>query len=126
MNRISGWGFVLLGLGIAMGAFGAHGLRGAVSPAALETFKTGVHYHQVGSLALIGVGLAAAGGHEKRFALPAWGLGLGVLVFSLTLTGLALGGPRWLGAITPLGGALMIGACAWTAWLCLTQRRNTE
>lgn len=125
MSRPIAAGFGLLGLGIAMGAFGAHGLKGRIPDSALETFRTGVHYHQIGALALIAAALVAQSARLETRINPALAaIAAGVVIFSATLTGIALGGPRWLGAITPLGGALMIGACLWVAWVCLSASRR--
>jgi len=112
------WGSLLLAAAIGIGAFGAHTLEGRVTPARLETLETAVRYQAYGSLGLLaiaalGLGFGAAGHHAARTRLLRVGAGLllcGVLVFSLTLFGLVAGGPGVLGAITPLGGALMIAA----------------
>ena len=65
------------------------------------------------------VGLASLHAGRRGFDLAAWGLIAGSLVFSGTVAALALGAPRWLGAITPIGGLMMIAgfvALAFTAW----------
>jgi uncharacterized membrane protein YgdD (TMEM256/DUF423 family) len=101
----------LLGfVGVALGAFGAHGLRGRVEPELIEVWKTGVLYQLVHALALMGV--AAAG---PRVGWPRAVAGLfvaGVIVFSGSLYTMTLTGQRWLGAITPLGGAAFLGGWA--------------
>jgi uncharacterized membrane protein YgdD (TMEM256/DUF423 family) len=91
---------------VLLGAFGAHGLKERVSPEDLEIWKTAVLYHAFHSIALVLFGLF----QERRRASSAPGLLLliGVLVFGGTLYGIVLGGPRWLGAITPLGGLALI------------------
>jgi uncharacterized membrane protein YgdD (TMEM256/DUF423 family) len=98
---------------VATGAFAAHGLAG--DPHAQTLMRTGAEYglvHVLASLAC--VSLVRAGADGARFApglfLP------GVLVFSGTLSGLALGGPPWLGAVTPVGGVLFLGGWAVLAW----------
>jgi uncharacterized membrane protein YgdD (TMEM256/DUF423 family) len=84
----------LLGfLGVALGAFGAHALKDRVDP---ELWKTAVFYQLVHAVAIL-----AAPSTAKLF-------GPGVLVFSGTLYALALGAPRWLGAVTPVGGLLLL------------------
>ncbi|KKW89604.1 MULTISPECIES: DUF423 domain-containing protein [Sphingobium] len=93
-------------LAIAAGAFGAHG---ASSPQAAEWLRTGGLYqlvHAVGALAIMGV---ARG--------PAALLLSGAAVFALTLYAMALGAPKWFGAITPIGGTLMIAGWLWAAWI---------
>lgn len=97
-------------LGVALGAFGAHGLRARVGPEMLEVWKTGVLYHLVHALALLGV--AAAG---PRVGWPRAVAGLfvaGVVIFSGTLYALVLTGALWLGAITPIGGIALMGGWA--------------
>jgi len=93
-------------LAIAAGAFGAHG---ASSPQAAEWLRTGGLYqliHAVAALAIMGV---ARG--------PAMLLLGGAALFACTLYVMALGGPRWLGAVTPIGGTLLIAGWLWAAWI---------
>ena len=91
---------------VVLGAFGAHGLKARVSPEDLEIWKTGVLYHALHSIALVLYGLF----QERRRSSSAPGLLflVGIVVFGGTLYGIVLGGPRWLGAITPLGGLSLI------------------
>lgn len=130
-----GWlrvGAVLGALAVAMGAFGAHGLKGLLERSvsegqrtreeadrALAVFETGSRYHLLHALAIVAVGLAAmALGPDRAgaLALPGWLFVGGIVVFSGTLYLLGLGGPRWLGAITPLGGLALIGGWLALAW----------
>lgn len=103
-------GFALALLAVGAGAFGTHGLRGALDGARLATFETAVRYQMYHALALIGVGLAAA-----RWPGPAWsGPGVlflfGTVLFSGSLYALALTGIGAFGAIAPIGGAgLLLG-----------------
>ncbi|MCA9709204.1 MAG: DUF423 domain-containing protein [Myxococcales bacterium] len=114
-RRILALGAVLGLLGVAAGAFGAHGLRGSVSPQDLDTWRTAAHYQQVHAVVLVALGLAArAPSRALRLAGPL--LALGIVVFSGTLYAIVLGGPRLLGAVTPLGGlSLMAGWAALAA-----------
>jgi len=97
-------------LAVILGAFGAHGLRARLDPAALDIWRTAVLYHLVHAAVLLGVALA---GERLRAARVAcWLFCVGVLVFSGTLYLLALGGPRWLGAVTPVGGVAFLGGWA--------------
>ena len=130
-------GAVFAGLGVAMGAFGAHGLdkyfvkkygdwepktvAGREMPASykyLQDFKTGVRYHMYHALGLIAVGLVAL--RRKSKALSAAGVFfvLGILLFSGSLYLLTIFGPYWLGVIWGLvaavGGTFMI--CGWIAF----------
>lgn len=92
-------------LAIGAGAFGAHGVA---DPKAVEWLRTGGLYqliHAVAAIAVMGVARGAA-------AL----LLVGAAIFALTLYAMALGAPKWLGAITPIGGTLMILGWLWAAW----------
>lgn len=100
----------LLGLlAVGTGAFGAHGLEQVATAEQMEWWATAAHYHLTHALALLGFGLL----RERRPELggmAGWALLAGIVVFSGTLYAMALGAPRWLGAVTPLGGvALMVG-----------------
>lgn len=100
-------------LGVAAGAFGAHGLESRVSAEQLEWWGTGARYQQIHAVALLLVGWSAGAWTVwKRRA--AWGFVVGMIVFAGTLYAMTLGGPRVLGAITPIGGlSLMLG------WVCV-------
>ena len=101
------------GIAVAAGAFGAHGAAG---PQEAEWLRTGGLYqliHAVGALAVMGV---ARG--------PAAMLLAGSILFAATLYAMALGAPRWLGAITPIGGTLFLAGWAVLAWACLEPARD--
>ena len=98
---------VLAALGVAAGAFGAHGLRSRVSPEQLEWWQTAARYHQIHTLALLLVAWIP-GPWPRLRSLVAGAFVFGVLIFAGTLYAMALGGPRILGAITPLGGLSLI------------------
>ncbi len=103
------------GLGVALGAFGAHALRGIVPPDLLVTFETGVRYQMYHAFALLAVVVAL--GRWPQSSLAAWAGWLfvaGIFIFSGSLYALALSGQRWLGAITPIGGVAFI-----SGWICL-------
>ncbi|TDG00974.1 DUF423 domain-containing protein [Paenibacillus piri] len=98
-------------LSVAFGAFGAHMLKGVLSPDDLAVFQTGVQYHMTHSLGLIAVGLAAGWmPGSKNLTRAGWFLFAGILLFSGSLYVLSLSGIKILGAITPFGGvSFMIG-----------------
>ncbi|MEE4360701.1 MAG: DUF423 domain-containing protein [Pseudomonadales bacterium] len=97
---------------VALGAFGAHALSARLGPA-LSTWQTGVQYHLFHSVALLGIcALAAAGFGPRELRWAGWLMVLGVTLFSGSLYLLALGGPRWLGPVTPLGGLAFV--LAWS------------
>ncbi|MGH7818297.1 MAG: DUF423 domain-containing protein [Candidatus Binatia bacterium] len=88
-------------LAVAAGAFGAHGLKGVLAPDRLEIFETAVRYQMYHSLALV---LAGSLGAFRA----GWAFLLGVVIFSGSLYLLVLTDRRWLGAVTPVGGALFL------------------
>lgn len=116
-TRTIALGAWLTGLAVVSGAFGAHGLKDLVDAQGMQWWQTAVQYHAAHALGLVIYGLYA-----ERRAAPAWiahTLWVGCALFSGTLYAMALGGPRWLGAITPLGGTLWIVAWlgfGWCAW----------
>lgn len=102
-------GAALGGLAVAIGAFGAHGLRSMVTPDALVIFETGVRYHFYHAIALVLVGIfAIATPGATGIAAAAWCFVAGIAIFSGSLYVMTLTGMRWLGAITPLGGVAFI------------------
>lgn len=102
-----GLGALLCALSIAGGAFGAHGLKARLTPESLELWETAARYCMYSGLGLIAVGTVGQL-LSRPLAAAGWALLAGGLVFSGTVAILALGGPRWLGAVTPIGGLLMI------------------
>ena len=108
-------GALLAALGIALGAFAAHGLRAVLDQAALAWWQTAVQYQMWHAIGLIALGAARL----PRTLLPALLLATGTVIFASTLYAMALGGPRWLGAITPIGGSLMIAGWLVLAWRVL-------
>lgn len=106
--------FVVLGglngaLAVALGAFGAHGLKARLAVDALAVYQTGVQYHFYHALGLVLVGLALL--HLADSVLLRWAAWLmlaGIVLFSGSLYALSLSGLRWLGAVTPFGGLAFI------------------
>ncbi|WP_052195475.1 DUF423 domain-containing protein [Deinococcus radiopugnans] len=95
-------GAILAALGVALGAFAAHALKARLTPELLTNFETGVRYQMYTALAVLVLGTRP----EQRRA-PALLLA-GAVIFSGTLYILALTGVKWLGAVTPIGGVLLI------------------
>jgi uncharacterized membrane protein YgdD (TMEM256/DUF423 family) len=120
--RVFGVSGALLGfLAVALGAFGAHGLQGHLTPEDLAIFETGVRYQMYHALALLVLALAIARWPERNL-LPAAGLLIvGTVVFSGSLQLLAVTGARWLGAVTPVGGVCLIAGWAYAAWRLLAR-----
>lgn len=105
-------GATLAAVAVTLGAFGAHALKGRIGAEALGWWHTAVEYQMWHALTVVGLGLSAS----PRWRLPAWLFSLGILVFSGTLYALALGAPRWIGAVTPLGGIALISGWISLAW----------
>lgn len=110
--------FLLLGsinafLAVALGAFGAHGLKSQLTADRLEVYQTGVHYHLAHALGLILIALIA-----ERLPTSApvqwsgWLLTIGIVLFSGSLYILSISGIRIFGAITPLGGLCFLAGWA--------------
>jgi uncharacterized membrane protein YgdD (TMEM256/DUF423 family) len=103
------------GVGVALGAFAAHALRGRLAPEHLVTFETGVRYQLLHALALLIVGLATIALPASRLpVLAGWLFVAGTVLFSGSLYLLVFTRKRRWGAATPLGGLAFI-----VAWLCL-------
>jgi|TARA_B100001146_G_scaffold91348_1_gene80926 uncharacterized membrane protein YgdD (TMEM256/DUF423 family) len=108
---VAGWfatGSVLCGLGVILGAFGAHGLRARLSPEMLVVFETGVRYHLIHALGLLAVAWAASRWPGSYASIAGYLFVAGIFIFSGSLYVLAITGIRWLGAITPIGGVCLI------------------
>lgn len=105
-------GAALAGLAVILGAFGAHALKGRIGAEALGWWDTAVEFQMWHGLGVLALGLAGA----RWMRMPAWLLGAGAVIFAATLYAMALGAPRWLGAITPLGGLAMIAGWVLLAW----------
>ena len=103
-----GLGSLLAGLGVGLGAFGAHYLKSRVAADYLAVFETATRYHLIHALGLILVGLIATRIDNGAIKIAGLCLFLGMLLFSGSLYALVLTGNRALGAITPLGGLLLI------------------
>jgi uncharacterized membrane protein YgdD (TMEM256/DUF423 family) len=106
-----GVGAAACALAVLAGAFGAHGLKARLDPQALELWETAARYLMYAGFGLIGIGLSGQL-LDRPVDSAGWSLLAGALVFSGTVAVLALGGPRWLGAVTPIGGLLMIAGFA--------------
>ena len=99
--------------GVAMGAFGAHGLKAMLGPEMLAVYKTAVDYQMWHAL---GLGLIALLKHQavasKLLLWAGWLMFAGIILFSGSLYVLAISNIRWLGMITPFGGMAFL-----IAWL---------
>lgn len=112
-------GCALAGLGVIAGAFGAHALRDHLSPERLVTYETAVRYQMYHAFALIATAWAVNRWPASAAVTAGWFFVAGIVIFSGTVYALAFGSPRWLGAVTPIGGlSLIIGwvVLAWTVY----------
>ncbi|MBI3996457.1 MAG: DUF423 domain-containing protein [Candidatus Omnitrophica bacterium] len=109
------YGSLVMLLGVALGAFGAHGLKDTLTPEGKQIYHTAVFYHLIHGLALLAVGwLATLKPSEPLIRNAGVAFVLGILLFSGSLYLLSVTGIKKLGIITPFGGlALLIG------WLLL-------
>ncbi|WP_131668452.1 DUF423 domain-containing protein [Psychrobacter pygoscelis] len=104
---------VNLALAVGLGAFGAHGLKSIATSQQLDWWHTATLYLLIHATGLLAVGILIR--LQITTPMPAWLLQIGVLIFAGTLYAMALGAPRWFGAITPIGGVLMIVGWLWLA-----------
>lgn|SRR5690349_20824692 len=103
-------------LGVALGAFGAHGLKQKVTPELLAIYNTGVLYHLIHGVALLALALfGSATGRAITWPAALWVAG--IVLFSGSLYVLALTGVKQLGAVTPLG-----GLCFLAGWVLVAIR----
>jgi uncharacterized membrane protein YgdD (TMEM256/DUF423 family) len=122
--------FIALGgffaaLAVAAGAFGAHGLADRLSPEALARWDTAARYLMYSALGLVAAGTLERLWAQRLLYAGGWSLAVGAAVFSGTLFGLALGGPSFLGAITPLGGLLIIAGFLSLTWAAIDRHLET-
>ncbi|OUM97218.1 MAG: hypothetical protein A9Z00_01970 [Thermobacillus sp. ZCTH02-B1] len=109
METFVALGGILMAIGVALGAFGAHALKDRLPPDRLATFRTGVQYHLIHALGLIAVGILAGEYPDAGMIEAAgWLLALGIALFSGSLYVLSVKRIRWLGPVTPLGGLSFI------------------
>ena len=112
-------------LAVALGAFGAHALRGRLDAYAQGVYETAVQYHFVHTLALLAVALLSRDilVHSRWLLASGAGFIAGLIVFCGSLYLLSLTGQRWLGAVTPLGGlAFLVGWASLAGWALTSAR----
>lgn len=120
---------IFLGLtAIILGAFGAHALKKTLTEAQLQSFEVGVRYQMYHALFLLFIGAFTLLNEKERFVIF-WLTLSGVLLFSGSIYLLATNGlthlkTKWLGAITPLGGVLLIAAWSYLFYSVLSKKTN--
>src|SRR5262249_18231561 len=112
-------GSVAAFLAVTLGAFGAHGLRGRLTPDMLAVFETGVRYHMYHALALLLTAAIAPRLPGKAIVAAGWLFVAGIVLFSGSLYVLAVTGVTALGAITPIGGVAFLAGWAALAFAAL-------
>ncbi|MCR8643664.1 DUF423 domain-containing protein [Paenibacillus sp. N1-5-1-14] len=113
--------FVILGsinafLGVALGAFGAHGLQSKLSEKLMATFETGVQYHLIHALGLLAIAfLCEKLGNSKLVSTAGWSLFAGIIFFSGSLYAYCMTEIKFLVFLTPIGGVFFL-----LGWVLLT------
>lgn len=102
-------------VGVGASAFGAHGLKRMITPDMLPIWQTAVLYQLVHALGMLAIAILGARMGSPLLSLSGSVMFAGILVFSGSLYVLVLTGTKWLGAITPLGGAAFLIAWAMVA-----------
>lgn len=108
-------------LGVAAGAFGAHGVS---DPKAKAWLETGGHYQLIHALAVFACFVVWRLLQAPAAGIAAWLFLAGALIFSGSLYLMALGGPRMLGAVTPIGGVLLLAGWLVLAWAAFAGARS--
>lgn len=103
-------------MGVAAGAFGAHGLKSHLSAEMLSVFEVGVRYQMYHAFALIAVACAQAKWPSVLVTTGGWLFVIGTILFSGSLYLLSVTGVKWLGMITPLGGLAFLAGWICVAW----------
>jgi len=99
-------------LGVALGAFGAHGLKSILTPAMLEVFRTGVMYHLIHAAVITALAVSAG----QRFSKTILFMSAGILLFSFSLYIYSTTGIIWLAIITPFGGVSFLVGWVMLIW----------
>jgi uncharacterized membrane protein YgdD (TMEM256/DUF423 family) len=123
-RNLMGIGAGLAGISVAIGAFGAHGLRDVIDPQAMQLWKTAVDYQMNHALGILVLGISAVvipEGRHPALRRSAIALLVGLGLFSGSLYALALGAPRALGIMTPVGGLALLAG--WALWVVALWRR---
>ncbi len=106
-------------LGVALGAMGAHLLSGRLTPDRLALYETAARYQMYHALALLAVAWVVDRFPGAVGNAAGWAFVAGIIIFSGTVYALAFGAPRWLGAVTPIGGLSLLAGWVMLAWSAL-------
>jgi uncharacterized membrane protein YgdD (TMEM256/DUF423 family) len=105
-------------IAVALGAFGAHGLKSQLTPEMLEIFKTGVFYHLIHSVVLLAIGLS----NSQKFNKSAIFISIGILLFSFSLYLYSVTAIKFFTFITPFGGVSLLVGWAMVVYKGLNRR----
>jgi uncharacterized membrane protein YgdD (TMEM256/DUF423 family) len=119
-------GAVLAAASVGAGAFGAHGLADRLDPRSLEVWETAARYLMYAAFGMIATGTLERLWAQRLLVAAGWTLLAGAVVFSGSLFALAVGAPRGLGAVTPIGGLLLIAGFLFLAWAALDRHLEME
>jgi len=112
LNRLAAAAALIGFLGVALGAFGAHALDGRLTAEGTDWWHTATLYVLPHAGAALAIGLSVRAGLIRT---GGWLMVLGAVIFAGTLYAMALGAPRWFGAITPVGGVSLLAGWAMAA-----------
>ncbi len=113
-----GIGAVCCALAVLLGAFGTHALKNQLAEDQLRWFKTAFDYHIIHALGLVAIGLYGSRVDHLWTQVAGWCLFTGMILFSGSLYGMALGLPRSIAMLTPLGGLAFTGGWLFLAFSC--------
>ena len=116
----------LAGLGVGIGAFGAHVLKGSLEPSMLNVFETAVRYQMYHALGLCIVSATMERYSPRQFEVVSWLFLTGIILFSGSLYVHSVSGIRWIGVLTPVGGLAWIGGWVIFAWKLWKASRDGE
>ena len=105
-----------LAIAVMLGAFGAHGIKNLASHEQLDWWHTATQYFFYHALGLLILSFAMRGFPALSLKAPFWCVQIGIIIFCGSLYVMALGAPRWFGAITPIGGLMFIVGWLLLAW----------
>src|SRR5512143_1557584 len=103
-------------LSVALGAFGAHALKNVLDDYGRSIYEKAVLYQMFHAAALLAVGVMQHLDKEASFSWAGWGFVVGIFLFSGSLYLMAVTGVKWLGIVTPIGGAAFLVGWLWLVW----------
>ncbi|HMQ49320.1 MAG TPA: DUF423 domain-containing protein [Saprospiraceae bacterium] len=120
-------GSFFLMIAVTLGAFGAHQLKGMLTPAQINTFETGIRYHFIHGIAILIAGILLYVRKTNALKWSGWLFAAGIICFSGSLYLLAIQeafalSVSWLGPVTPIGGLFFV--MGWAMMLVSTYQTN--